>query len=461
VTERASILVADDDPVARDLLAEVLAKEGYQVRAAAGGRECLELARAGPVDLALLDLRMPDLDGLEVLRQLQVLHPDAPALILTAFAGIETAIDALRAGAYDYLSKPFRMEEIRLVVRRALEQRRLRAENLRFQQELRDRYRFENIVGLSPQMVEVYRLAARAAVTDATVLIQGETGTGKELIARAIHYGSRRAARPFVAVDCTALPEALFESELFGHERGAFTGAVTTKRGLFELAQGGTIFLDEVGDLPLSLQGKLLRVLQEREIRRVGGGETIPVDVRVVSATHRDLRRRADRGEFREDLYYRLGVVTIPVPPLRARREDIPLLARHFLDRLARDRGGSPRGLTPEALAVLTAHDWPGNVRELENVLTRAATLSSAQVLTASDLGLEPASRPPRGPALPEPHMTLEAVKRWYVRRVLEDAGGNKRRAAEILGVDRRTLYRLLARDDGPRAAPGGEARGG
>ncbi len=455
MTERATILVADDDPVARDLLAEVLAKEGYQVRAAAGGHECLELARTGPVDLALVDLRMPDLDGLEVLRQLQVLHPDVPTLILTAFAGIETAIDALRAGAYDYLSKPFRMEEIRLVVRRALEQRRLRAENLRFQQELRDRYRLENIVGLSPPMVEVYRLAARAAVTDATVLIQGETGTGKELVARAIHYGSRRAARPFVAVDCTALPEALFESELFGHERGAFTGAVTTKRGLFELAQGGTIFFDEVGDLPLSLQGKLLRVLQERELRRVGGGETIPVDVRVLSATHRDLRRLTERGEFREDLYYRLGVVTIAVPPLRGRREDIPLLTRHFLDRLARERGEPPRGLTPEALTLLTAHDWPGNVRELENVLTRAATLSSAQVLTASDLGLEPPRRPPRGPALPEPDMTLEAVKRWYVRRVLEDTGGNKRRAAQILGVDRRTLYRLLARDDAPPPAPG------
>ncbi|MBI2461302.1 MAG: sigma-54-dependent Fis family transcriptional regulator [Candidatus Rokubacteria bacterium] len=440
------ILVADDDPVARDLLAEVLAKEGYEVRVAAGGRECVELAGLVPVDLALVDLRMPDLDGLEVLRQLQALRPQVPVLILTAFATIETAIEAIRAGAYDYLSKPFRMEEIRLVVRRVLEQRRLLEENLRFRQELRERYRFENIVGLSPQMVEVYRLVARAAVTDATVLIQGETGTGKELIARAIHYGSSRADRPFVPVDCTALPEALFESELFGHERGAFTGAVTTKRGLFEAAHGGTIFLDEVGDLPLALQAKLLRVLQERQIRRVGGGETIPVDVRVLAATNRDLKRRVEAEEFREDLYYRLSVVTMQIPPLRERRQDIPLLAHHFLERLAREPNAPPRGIAPAAVERLMVHDWPGNVRELENVIARAATLSSAPVLTPENLVIESVPLASRGPALPAEGMTLEAVKRWYVTKVLREVGGNKQRAAEILGVDRRTLYRLLAR---------------
>jgi len=441
----AAILVADDDRVARDLLAEVLAKEGYEVRAAGGGHECLELARSGPVDLALVDLRMPDLDGLEVLRQLQGLHPDVPILILTAFATIETAIDAIRAGAYDYLSKPFRMEEIRHVVRRALEQRRLLEENLRFRRELRDRYRFENIVGLSPKMVEVYRLAARAAATDATVLVQGETGTGKELVARAIHYGSGRAERPFVAVDCTALPEGLFESELFGHERGAFTGAVTTKRGLLELAHGGTAFLDEAGDLSPALQAKLLRALQEREIRRVGAGETIPVDLRVIAATNRDLLRRVEAGEFREDLYYRLSVVTIPVPPLRERPEDIPLLAQHFLEKQARAAGAAVRAIAPEALERLARQPWPGNVRELENVIARAAALSSAPVLTPEDFPLGE-ERPPAGPALPRPGMTLEAVKQWYVAKILAEAGGNKQRAAEILGVDRRTLYRMLAR---------------
>jgi DNA-binding NtrC family response regulator len=442
-----TILVADDDPVARDLLAEVLVKEGYDVRAAGSGRECLEQARAGPVELALVDLRMPDVDGLEVLRQLHGLHPGAPVLILTAFATIETAIDAIRAGAYDYLSKPFRMEEIRHVVRRALEQRRLLEENLRFRRELRERYRFENIVGVSSRMVEVYRLAARAAATDAVVLIHGETGTGKELIARAIHYGSNRAERPFVAVDCTALPEGLFESELFGHERGAFTGAVTTKRGLLEVAHGGTAFLDEVGDLSPALQAKLLRALQEREIRRVGAGETIAIDVRVVAATNRDLLRRVEAGEFREDLYYRLSVVSIPVPPLRERAEDIPLLAQHFLERLARAGGGAVRLIDPDAVERLARHDWPGNVRELENVITRAAALSSAAVLTLEDFPLGE-ERPATGPALPRSGMTLEAVKRWYVETVLAETGGNKQRAAELLGVDRRTLYRMLARGD-------------
>ena len=440
------ILIADDDPVARDLLAEVLAKEGYRVRAAAGGRECLELARSGPVDLALLDLRMPDLDGLEVLRQIQALHPGAPILILTAFATLETAIEAIRAGAYDYLSKPFRMEEIRLVVRRALDQRRLAEENVRFRQALRDRYRFENVVGLSPKMVEVYRLAARAAATHATVLLLGETGTGKELIARAIHHGSARAEGPFIAVDCTALPEALFESELFGHERGAFTGAVTTKRGLLENARGGTVFLDEIGDLSPALQAKLLRALQEREIRRVGAGETIPVDVRVISATNRDLQRRVEAGEFREDLYYRLRVVTIALPPLRARREDIPLLAQHFLEKLARSGTTPVRGIAPAALERLAGYDWPGNVRELENAITRAATLSSAAVLTPEDFAFDAAAAPAAGPVLPQAAMTLEAVKHWYVSRVLADVGGNKQRAAAILGVDRRTLYRILAK---------------
>jgi two-component system, NtrC family, response regulator AtoC len=445
----AVILLADDDPVARDLLAEVLVKEGYEVRVAAGGEECVELARSGPVDLALVDLRMPGMDGLTVLRELQALHPSAPVLILTAFATMETAIEAIRVGAYDYLSKPFRMEEIRLVVRRALEQRRLLEENLRFRRELQERYRFENIVGLSPRMVEVYRLAARAAATEATVLVTGETGTGKEVVARAIHYGSSRADRPFTPVDCTALPETLFESELFGHERGAFTGAVMTKRGLFELAHGGTVFLDEVGDLSPALQAKLLRVLQEREVRRVGAGETIPIDVRILAATNRDLQRRVEAGEFREDLFYRLSVVTIALPPLRDRREDIPLLAQHFLEKLARAASTPPRAIAPAALERLRAHDWPGNVRELENVIARAVALSSAPVLTPEDLGLTSGEAAAAGPALPAPRMTLDAVKRWYVSKVLADAGGNKQRAAEILGVDRRTLYRMLARSDG------------
>ncbi len=442
-----SVLVADDDPVARDLLAEVLVKEGYRVRAAGGGSEALDVARQAPIDLAFIDLRMPDVDGLAVLRGLHGIRPDTPVIILTAFATIETAMEAIRAGAYDYLSKPFQLELIRLRARRALEERRLRSENLRYRQELQARFAVKHVVGTSPSMVEVYRLAARVASADMAVLIVGETGTGKELIARAIHAGSPRADRPFVPIDCSALPEPLVESELFGHERGAFTGAVATRRGLFEAAAGGTIFLDEVGELPAALQPKLLRVLQEHEIRRVGGTEQVPVDVRVIAATHRDLRTRVTAGDFREDLYFRLNVVTIHLPPLRERVADIPLLAHHFVEKYATARQRPAPALSPEALARLSSHSWPGNVRELENVVERAVTLVTGPVLLAEDLALEGvAPAPAAGPVLPGPRMSLDEVKQWYVHHVLDDAGGNKQRAAEMLGVDRRTLYRLLAR---------------
>jgi two-component system, NtrC family, response regulator AtoC len=441
-----SVLIADDDPVARDLLAEVLAKEGYLVRSAGGGSEALDIARQVPIDLAFIDLRMPDVDGLAVLRGLHGVRPGTPVIILTAFATIETAMEAIHAGAYDYLSKPFQLELIRLRARRALEEQRLRSENLRYRQELQTRFAAKHVVGTSPSMVEVYRLAARVASADTAVLIVGETGTGKELIARAIHVGSPRADRPFVPVDCTALPEPLVESELFGHERGAFTGAVATRRGLFEAAAGGTIFLDEVGELPAALQPKLLRVLQEREIRRVGGTEQVPVDVRVIAATHRDLRNRVTAGELREDLYFRLNVLTIHLPPLRQRVADIPLLAHHFVEKYSAARQRPAPALSPEALARLAAYPWPGNVRELENVVERAVTLVSGPVLLAEDLALEPLPPAAAGPALPGPRMSLEEVKQWYVHRVLEEAGGNKQRAAELLGVDRRTLYRLLAR---------------
>jgi DNA-binding NtrC family response regulator len=441
------VLVVDDDPVARDLLAEVLVKEGYRVAAAGSGAEALEVARGTPLDLAIVDLRMPDLDGLAVLRGLHGLRPGVPVVILTAFATIGTAMEAIRAGAYDYLSKPFQLDLIRLRARRALEERRLRSENLRYRQELRARFSSRDVVGTSPAMVEVYGLAARVAVGDAPVLIVGETGTGKELIARAIHAGSPRADQPFVPVDCTSLPEPLVESELFGHERGAFTGAVTTRRGLFEAATGGTIFLDEVGDLAPPLQAKLLRVLQEREIRRVGGTESIPVDARLIAATHRDLRARVAAGEFRDDLYYRLNVVTVNLPPLRERAEDIPLLAGHFVEKYAAARGRPVPVLSPGTVERLRAHRWPGNVRELENVLERAVTLATGPILRPDDLALEGAPPASGGPALPAAGMSLEAVKRWYVHRVLEEAGGNKQRAAELLGVDRRTLYRLLARE--------------
>ncbi len=443
-----TLLVADDDPVARDLLVEVLAREGYRVRPAAGGEECVRLAEAEPVDLALVDLRMPDLDGLAVLKRLAALRPPVPVLILTAFATIDTAIDAIRAGAYDYLSKPFRIEEIRMVVRRALEAQRLARENQQYRRELHERYGVENLIGQSPGMVAVYRTVARVAGLDTTVLIEGETGTGKELVARAIHEASPRAHRPFVVVDCTALPETLVESELFGHERGAFTGATQSLRGLLEAADGSTCLLDEVGELSLPLQAKLLRVLQERVIRRVGGNEPVPVDVRIIAATHRDLRKRVEEGTFREDLYYRLNVVSVRVPPLRERPEDVPLLARHFLGKYAAAAGKPITGFAPRTLALLSSYGWPGNVRELEHVVERAVALASSSLLMPEDLPAEIQAAAPRPPVPPRERMTLEELKRWYVRTVLQETGGNKARAAEILGIDRRTLYRMLERDE-------------
>ena len=444
----ASILVADDDAVARDLLVEVLTREGYRVRAAAGGAEAIRAAESEVFDVALIDLRMPDVDGLAVLARIRALDPAPPVFILTAFAAIETAIEAIRQGAYDYLSKPFRVDEIKLAVRRVLETERLVRENREFRQELQGRYGVERLIGQSPEMVVIYRLVARVAALDTTVLIQGETGTGKELVARAIHYASPRAERPFVAIDCAALPETLFESELFGHERGAFTGAVGSRRGLLETAEGSTCFLDEIGDLPLGLQAKLLRVLQERVLRRVGGNEPIPVNLRLIAATNRDLRKRVEDGTFREDLYYRLNGVTIMMPPLRERGADIPLLAHDFMQRYATAAGKPLEGFAPEALALLSSYRWPGNVRELEHAIERAVALARSAVLLPEDLPPEIRSETARAPELPAPRMTLDEVKRWYVASVLEETGGNKVRAADLLGIDRRTLYRILERQD-------------
>jgi two-component system response regulator AtoC len=446
MTAPATVLIADDDSVALDLLAEVLTGEGYRVRAATGGEECLRLAAAEPFDLAIVDLRMPEVDGLQVIRRLASVQPGVPVLILTAFVTIDTAIEAIREGAYDYLSKPFRMEEIKLVVRRTLEARRLARENIQYRHELQDRYGVQNLVGQSPAMVEVYKLVARVARLDTTVLVQGETGTGKELVARAIHYASPRADGPFVVVDCTALPEALFESELFGHERGAFTGALSSRRGLFETAADGTCFLDEIGELSPALQAKLLRALQEQAIRRVGGNDWIPVNVRIITATNRDLKKRVQEGGYREDLYYRLNVVSIVLPPLRERLEDVPLLAQHFLDKYTRASGKAIKGFARETLARLSAYHWPGNVRELENAIERAVALSSAELIMPEDLPWHPREDSPAPLVAPGPRMTLEEVKRWYVGKVLDEVGGNKQRAAEILGIDRGTLYRILRR---------------
>jgi DNA-binding NtrC family response regulator len=447
---RPGVLVADDDAVARELLVEVLEREGYRVRAAADGTEAIARAEREVFDVALIDLRMPDTDGLAVLERLVAREPAPAVLILTAFAAMDTAIEAIRRGAYDYLSKPFRLDEIKRAVRRMLEVQRLARDNQRYRRELRERFDTDRLVGHSPEMVAIYKLIARVAALDTTVLIQGETGTGKELVARAIHYAGPRADRPFVVIDGAAIPEPLFESELFGHERGAFTGAVTTRRGLLETAQGGTCFLDEVSELSPALQAKLLRVLQERVLRRVGGNEPIPVDVRLVAATNRDLRKRVEDGLFREDLYYRLNGVTVVVPPLRERGDDVVLLAEHFARKYAAAAGKSVEGYAPATLEALRRYAWPGNVRELEHAIERAVALARSPVLVPEDLPADVRAQSARAPELPRRRLTLEELKRWYVALMLDEAGGNKVRAAELLGIDRRTLYRILERADDP-----------
>src|SRR2546426_746227 len=379
-----------------------------------GGEACVRTAKAEPCDLALVDFRMPGVDGLPALKRFVTLQPAPTVVILTAFATMETAIDAIRAGAYDYLSKPFRIDEIKMTVRRALEARRLVADNRQYRHELHERYGVDKLVGQSQEMVAIYKLVARVAALDTTILIQGETGTGKEMVARAIHYASPRADRPLVVVDCAALPEPLFESELFGHERGAFTGAVLSRRGLLETADGSTCFLDEIGELPTALQAKLLRVLQERVIRRVGGNDPVPVNVRLITATNQDLRKLVEDGRFREDLYYRLNGVTIRVPPLRERREDLPLLAQHFLRKYAEESGKAILGYAPGTLELLSAYGWPGNVRELQHVVERAVALSSSGMILADDLPTEIRAETLAPPELPKTRMTLDELKRWY-----------------------------------------------
>jgi len=441
------VLVVDDDEITCNLLEEVLSKEGYAVHKALDGREAIERGEKQTYDVVLSDIKMIDVDGMEVLRAYRQRSPETIIIMMTAFGSIETAIRAIKEGAYDYVSKPFKLDEIKLTLQRALEQRRLVEENIHYRRELITKYKLENIVGRSPQMLQVYKTIARVAESRSTVLVTGESGTGKELIARAIHFNSPRAARPFVAVDCSSLAETLLESELFGHVRGAFTGAVTTKKGLFEEADRGTCFLDEIGDISLAMQAKLLRVLQEHEIKRVGGTETIKIDVRIVAATNQNLEALVTEKKFREDLFYRLNVVSVHLPSLRERPEDVPLLADHFLGKYASQNNKPISRISPEAMDLLLRHRWPGNVRELENVIERAATLSSTNLILPEDLPrrlqMEPAQMSLS--SLPS-RMPLSELEKLYIQKVLEETGGNKKKAADILGIDRRTLYRMATR---------------
>jgi DNA-binding NtrC family response regulator len=451
--QAAKILVVDDDAVARDLLADALRREGYDVEAYGSGEEAITRGRQGRVDLVLTDIRMGAVDGLTVLREFKRMRPDTEVVVLTAFGSLEGAIEAIKQGAYDYLAKPFKREEIKLVVQRSLDHCRLVRENARFREELKGKDDWSPLVGSSPAMLEVYKLVARVSEARSTVLLQGESGTGKELIARAIHANSPRRDKPFVPVNCGALPDTLLESEMFGHEKGAFTGAVGTKTGLFEAANGGTLFLDEVGELGLPLQVKLLRVMQDHEVRRVGGTGSVKVDVRIIAATNRDLERLVKEGKFRDDLFYRLNVVRITLPPLRERPEDIPMLAHHFLQKCGVGAARAVRGFHPDTLTLLTQYRWPGNVRELENAIERAVSLSHGPLLTPEDFPLAIRQAPETRDhgregeeAVPEAYLTLEEVEKRHLVRVLRETKGNKVKAAKILGIDRRTLYRMAER---------------
>ncbi|HZH02933.1 MAG TPA: sigma-54 dependent transcriptional regulator [Myxococcaceae bacterium] len=435
----AQILVVDDDPHARDLLRRILTPLG-QVREAPEVKAAEALLASGvALDLVLTDMAMPEpQDGLRVLKAVRASSPETPVIVLTAFGNIEGALDSIQQGAFDYHSKPFDVDAIVRTARRALEQKRLVEEN----RTLRSQIQKSALVGRSPALLEVYKQVARAAATQVPVLITGETGTGKEQVARSLHQRSPRSQGPFIPVDCGAIAESLMESELFGHSKGAFTGASGARRGLFEEADGGTLFLDEIGDVGPKVQAQLLRALQEGEIRRVGESTAVKVNVRVVAATNKDLSQRVKDGEFREDLLYRLDVVHLHLPPLRGRREDIPGLVDYFAERHA--RGGARPVVTDEAMRRLVGYDWPGNVRQLENVVARALALNVTGVLGPQDFPEPIGDAPAKAAGLAEDLPSLSELSRRYAAQVLQHAGGNKSEAARLLGVDRKTLYKLL-----------------
>ncbi len=444
--EIGRVLIVDDDPEIADVLSALLKKDGHEVMVCASGGTAVSAGREERFDVVLADIRLPDMDGMAVLRAFQESSPESAVILMTAFGTVETAIQAIKAGAYDYVPKPFKLDEVRIAVERALERKHLLHENRRYRQELRGKYRLENVVGASGPMLEIFKTAARVAPTKSTVLIQGESGTGKELIARTIHHNSDRAQGPFVTMDCGALAETLLESELFGHERGAFTGATALKRGLFEVGRGGTCFLDEIGDVSSAVQARLLRVLQEHEIKRVGGTEPIKVDVRVIAATNKNLEALVKASKFREDLFYRLSVVTLTLPPLRERVSDIPLLAEFFLRKNAREAGKAVERIAPETIALLTAHAWPGNVRELEHAIERAVILTQNPTILPQDLPPDLQAHMGTRSAAQAEVFPLREMERRHLLFALERAGGNRKRAAEWLGITRRTLYRMAAR---------------
>jgi two-component system response regulator AtoC len=448
-----AILVVDDQETHRDLSRSALAGAGFAVEVAASGAAALERLRAGAFGLVITDQLMPGMSGLDLLREIRLLHPRLPVIIVTAYGTVDTAVDAMKAGASDFIQKPFTPDELLLVARRVLERQDLMEEVRTLRERIAEPYRFEHIVSQSPKMTEVFEMIRHLADLDTTVLITGETGTGKELVAHAIHYNSNRRDQRFVRINCGALPETLLESELFGHERGAFSGAVQARRGKFEYAAGGTLLLDEIGDISQAMQLKLLRVLQEKEIQRVGGNETIRVDVRILATTNRDLETAIAAGTFRSDLYYRLNVVRIHLPPLRERMEDVPLLAEHFLRAFCEKTKRTLRGIGHDAMNALACYPWPGNVRELANVIERAAVMATGDHITAVDLPVDPALARQTG-AAGQPNLDLPfkegrqqviaEYEKSYMVNCLRRYKGNIGQCAQHCGVDSKTFYRKM-----------------
>jgi DNA-binding NtrC family response regulator len=442
---RFHILVVDDEPVQREMVAGFLKKQVFEVTAADSAERALELFREDAFDLILTDQKMAHMSGLDLLQAVHTINPETPVILITAFGTIEAAVAALKQGAIDYLTKPLNLDELLFRIRQVSDRYRIINENRELREALRERHRIEGIIGESGQMLEVLSLVRRVASSEATVLIRGESGTGKELIAKAIHFASPRASGPLVKVNCAALPEALLESELFGHEKGAFTGAIGSRQGRFELANGGTIFLDEIGDLSLHLQAKLLRVLQEREFEKVGSSRPVQVNVRILAASHRPLEDLIKAGQLREDLYYRLNVVTIIIPPLRERRSDLSLLINHFLRHYAEKNGKTIRGLTPEGRDILLRYDYPGNVRELENIIERAVVLTRDDVIGSSDLPLTVQDPEVDGDRETNLTVAVEGLERHMIREALARSDGVQTHAAELLGISERALrYKLI-----------------
>jgi len=438
------VLVVDDEKSMVQFLSVLLRREGYEVMTAATGPSAMEKVRESAIDVVITDLKMPGMDGIELLEQIKKIDPTLPVIIMTAYASQKSAIDALNLGAFQYMEKHAKNDEIKLVVRNALEMRKVRSENSYLKRELKKSHATKEIIGRSEQMLDVFKMVDKVAETDSTILIYGESGTGKELIAREIHYRSRRATGPFVSINCGALPKDLLESNLFGHVKGSFTGAVRDQMGQFQVAEGGTFFLDEVGEMQPATQVKLLRALQEREIIPVGGTKPIKIDVRLVAATNADLERDVREGRFRTDLFYRLNVIPLHLPTLRQRLEDIPILADHFLKRFMGPDG--TKKLTKAAVEVLLAYHWPGNVRELENIMERAVILSEGNDIDVADLPEKVVlGETARGKlVIDNPDLTLEELEREYILKVLQHTGWQKKRASEILGINASTLYRKL-----------------